>query len=184
MRAFSLSIPVRCAVSSPLLAGYVLWLALGAPSVSAETMGCTKITFKSPSRVVLRCADGLAITAEEATDFTLTDNDADGLPDAAEVRNHGLLLNFTPSRRRPEFQILTPHAIAAVRGTTWAVDVSDAGSSVFVKTGVVKVRRRGAQDGVQLRGGEGVDVSPGTNILEAKRWDKARAAGLLARFGR
>jgi ferric-dicitrate binding protein FerR (iron transport regulator) len=97
------------------------------------------------------------------------------------LESRGLLIESPP--RRGMFQILTPHAIATVRGTVWAVDVSPARSSVFVREGAVDVRRRHGEETVTLRGGDGVDVDDVTG-LEVKRWSAERAARLLARFGR
>jgi hypothetical protein len=86
--------------------------------------------------------------------------------------------------RKRGFQVLTPQAIAAVRGTRWAVDVSGAKTSVFVLNGRVAVRRTNARSGVELGPGEGVDVEAGaTGALTASRWPRARANALLGRFG-
>ena len=85
---------------------------------------------------------------------------------------------------RQGFQILTPQAIAAVRGTQWLADVAGERTSVFVVTGRVLVRRASTSRGVVLGPGQGVDVDPGTAPLTVRRWPAARAAALLARFGR
>ena len=80
------------------------------------------------------------------------------------------------------FQVNTPQAIAAVRGTKWAVDVNGDKSSVFIVHGRVGVTRRARGRGVTLRAGDGVDVEAGTP-LQVKRWAPARASALLARLG-
>ena len=82
------------------------------------------------------------------------------------------------------FQVTTPQAIAAVRGTQWAVDVAGAKTSVFVVSGRVAVRRSASRTGVELGPGEGVDVEAGTGPLTVRRWPIARANALMARFGR
>jgi hypothetical protein len=78
------------------------------------------------------------------------------------------------------FQVITPQAIAAVRGTKWAVDSAEGKTSVFVVNGRVKVARRAGR-GVVLGQGEGVDVEA-TGSLTVKHWAPARVAGLMARL--
>ena len=81
------------------------------------------------------------------------------------------------------FEVITPQAIAAVRGTKWAVDVADGKTSVFVVTGRVAVSREPGSPGVELGPGEGVDVEAGTAPLTVRKWGAPRVAALLARFG-
>jgi ferric-dicitrate binding protein FerR (iron transport regulator) len=76
---------------------------------------------------------------------------------------------------------MTPQAIAAVRGTKWAVDTTEGKSSVFVVNGRVSVARRAGANRVVLGPGEGVDVEA-TGALTVKRWPPARVAALLARL--
>ena len=52
-----------------------------------------------------------------------------------------LMVEFKPSASRRNFQILTPHAVAAVRGTTWAVEVNSDQTSTLVILGFVEVTR-------------------------------------------
>ena len=65
------------------------------------------------------------------------------------------MIEFKRAEGRRSFQILTPHAIAAVRGTKWAVEVGTGKTSTLVLVGAVNVRRPSAQRGVTLRPGEG-----------------------------
>jgi ferric-dicitrate binding protein FerR (iron transport regulator) len=148
----------------------------------AKTPGCAVRTLADPPpRQVLSCADGLTITAESTTAYSLIDRNRDGRPEGAELTGRALLVDGPP--RRGGFQILTPHAIAAVRGTVWAIDVTAERTSVFVREGVVAVRRPQGR-AVTLRAGDGVDVDAGEGPLEVRQWGQARAAALLARFGR
>jgi hypothetical protein len=151
----------------------------------AQAPGCTVTAFTDPPRDVLTCTDGLTISAERGSDYKLVDRNRDGKPDAAQLTSRGLLIELPP-KRRGGFQILTPHAIASMRGTVWAVDVTPSRTSVFVREGVVDVRRRdSAVDALRLGPGDGVDVEPGSGQpLRATRWSPERAAHLLARFGR
>jgi ferric-dicitrate binding protein FerR (iron transport regulator) len=159
-------------------------LALASVPASAQTPRCSVTTYTDPPRQVLHCADGLTVTAEQGSAYRLVDSDRDGKPEAAELSSRALLVEASPGRRGGRFQILTPHATAAVRGTIWAVDVSPARTSVFVQQGVVAVGRPGSPDTVALRAGEGIDVDGAGGALEVKRWSTERATHLLARFGR
>src|SRR5262249_31610924 len=75
---------------------------------------------------------------------------------------------------RRNCQIETPDAIAAVRGTTWAVEVTPAQTNTFVVTGAVAVTRVTRSNTVVLADGEGVDVAPGTGPLKVTRWGEPR----------
>jgi ferric-dicitrate binding protein FerR (iron transport regulator) len=152
-----------------------------ASGASAQSSRCAITTYTDPPREVLHCPNGLSVSAERSSDYRLVDRDRDGSPDAAELTSRGLLIESPPKRGR--FQILTPHAIATVRGTVWAVDVTAVRTSVFVKRGTVEVARPGSRDAVTLRAGDGVDVEQ-TGGLQAKRWSSERALLLLGRFGR
>jgi ferric-dicitrate binding protein FerR (iron transport regulator) len=131
---------------------------------------------------VLACADGFSITAEEGARVRFIDPDAQGRPAGAVLEGRALLVE-TPPGRPGRFQIRTPHAIASVRGTVWAVDATSGRTSVFVERGEVAVARPRSR-GVVLRAGEGVDVDAGSGPLEVKRWSPERAASLLKRLGR
>jgi ferric-dicitrate binding protein FerR (iron transport regulator) len=170
-----------------------LWLAafgIGASALiashpaSAQPAGCTVTTYTDPPRDELHCRDGLDVVAERATGYTLVENAKLGRPEAARLQGKALLVNFKPRRRGGGFQILTPYAIASVRGTTWAVDVTPERTSVFVRNGRVEVRRPNARSGVVLGAGEGVDVEAGDAPLQVIHWGAPRVAALLARFGR
>jgi ferric-dicitrate binding protein FerR (iron transport regulator) len=76
---------------------------------------------------------------------------------------------------------MTPQAIAAVRGTKWAVDGTEGKTSVFVVNGKVSVARRTGTERVVLGPGEGVDVEA-TGALTVKRWPLPRVAALMARL--
>ena len=134
------------------------------------------------SQTVLRCRDGLAITPEAGARYSLVDRDGDGSVDAVRLQRKALLVD-APEGMGSGFQVITPQAIAAVRGTRWAVDTAAGKTSVFVVRGRVSVQRPSASAAVVLGPGEGVDVEPGTAPLTVRRWPPARAAALLARLG-
>ena len=151
----------------------------------AQGVGCILQTAAAPQRQILRCRDGLTIEAEAGATYNLVDPNRDGQPDAVNLQGRAILIDAPAQSARQGFQIMTPQAIAAVRGTQWAVDVSGTRTSVFVVTGRVAVRRvSGNTRGVSLGPGEGVDVEAGTSPLVVRRWPAARAAALLARLGR
>ena len=119
----------------------------------------------------------------------------DGLPASVELDSGALLIEFHSKQRR-EFQILTPQAIASVRGTKWVMDVKPGQTSALVLLGQVTVSRKDAAEEVVVGRGQEVDVSswdPGnTRSLDGgakpppiavKKWTPDRAKALLARFG-
>jgi hypothetical protein len=151
----------------------------------AQTAGCTTATLTDPPGDLLTCSDGLVVRSEAGSLYRLVDRNRDGRPEQAELTGRGLLIEVAPGPgRRSQFQIRTPHAIASVRGTIWAVDVTATRTSVFVQRGVVAVTRPGSRAAATLRAGDGVDVESTGAALEVKRWAPQRAAALLARFGR
>ncbi|UVF21034.1 FecR family protein [Microvirga terrae] len=174
----------RAAITRLLLPGLALCLAwIG--RADAQSIGCVMQATAAPPRQVLRCHDGLTVEAEAGADFGLVDQNRDARPDAIDLRSRAVLVDAPATPGRRSFQVRTPQAIAAVRGTQWAVDVAGGRTSVFVVAGRVSVRRtRGGPGSVTLSPGEGVDVEVGTAPLVVRRWPAARASALLARFGR
>jgi hypothetical protein len=144
-------------------------------------MGCT--SENSPgSAQTLRCEGGVTIVAENGARFTLQDRGGKGRVDAVELNSKALLIEVSKKSGGNKFQVITPQAIAAVRGTKWAVDAAEKKTSVFVVNGRVAVGRRTGSHTVTLGSGEGVDVEE-ASPLTVKRWPAARVAALLARFG-
>jgi hypothetical protein len=131
----------------------------------------------------LRCEGGVTIVAENGARFTLQDRDGNGRVDSVELSSKALLLEVPKKQGGNRFQVTTPQAIAAVRGTRWAVDAAEGKTSVFVVNGRVAVGRRTGSHSVTLGPGEGVDVETTRGPLTVKRWPKARVAALMARLG-
>ncbi|MBP0617566.1 FecR domain-containing protein [Jiella sp. KSK16Y-1] len=142
----------------------------------AQTLpGCKATTLQDPVREVLDCGNGLIIDKEAAAAL------ASQAPQRSlDLDDRAILIEVSP---RDSFQVLTPHAIATVRGTVFAVDVESGTSSVFVVDGKVEVSRRDGSSAVLLGPGEGVDVRPG-EPLTVRNWPQPRVDALLARFGR
>src|SRR5262249_44824980 len=107
---------------------------------------------------------------------------SDRPPESVQLDSGALLIEFHPAGKPRDFQILTPQAIASVRGTTWAVEARPGRSSVLVLTGVVQVARAHTAAAVVLRRGQGIDVTDTGGPLEVKRWAPARVRALLAQF--
>ncbi len=157
---------------------------LGTHSASAETqLGCRSPVPLATSNLVVHCRY-VTIEIEAGAVATLVGRDQHGEPSAVNLRSGAIYVDDHPAADREPFQIRTPDAIASVRGTSWAVDVSAARSSVFVVAGSVQVRRRLDQRSVRLTAGEGVDVEAETNPLVVKRWPAPRVRALLNRLGR
>jgi hypothetical protein len=144
-------------------------------------MGCSTENSANASQI-LRCEGGVIIVAESGARFTLQNQDGNGRVDSVELSSKALLLEVPKKQGRNRFQVTTPQAIAAVRGTKWAVDMAENKTSVFVVNGRVAVGRRAGSHSITLGPGEGVDVEA-TRPLTVKRWPRARVSALMARLG-
>jgi hypothetical protein len=147
----------------------------------AANAGC-KASPSAAGTQVWRCDNGITIVAENGARFELKDANRDGHIDSVELSSKALLVEVPKKPGGNPFKVLTPQAIAAVRGTKWAVDVADAKTSVFVADGRVGVTRRARGRGVVLGPGEGVDVEA-TGPLTVKTWGQPRVDALMARLG-
>ena len=155
----------------------LLWL----PAVSSGQAGCTLQHVGSQD--VLHCPDDLTITKEAGAKVTLVDSNGDGKPDAVKLRRKAVLIDLPRRNNATGFEVITPQAIAAVRGTRWAVDVGAGKTSVFVIRGRVGVQQPASDATVVLGPGEGIDVEADSKRLKVKRWPAKRVAALLARLG-
>ena len=141
--------------------------------------GCASENAAAFTRI-LHCEGGVTIVAEYGAQFTVQNRN--GRAEAVELNSKALLLDVPKRAGRNEFRVITPQAIAAVRGTKWAVDAAEEKTSVFVVGGRVGVRRRSGPGGVTLGPGEGVDVEA-AGPLTVKRWAPARVSDLMERLG-
>ncbi|MEH2528916.1 MULTISPECIES: FecR domain-containing protein [unclassified Bradyrhizobium] len=145
------------------------------------TLGCTTAPTAQGTQT-LHCPTAITIVAESGAKFELGDRNRDGHVDSVELSNKALLLEVPKKPGRTRFNVVTPQAIAAVRGTKWAVDAEGAKTSVFVVNGRVSVARSAGRGSVVLGPGDGVDVE-GSGELIVKRWPPARVTALMARLG-
>jgi ferric-dicitrate binding protein FerR (iron transport regulator) len=163
-------------------AGFLIaFTMLAGGAAHAQPRGCETVRLLEPAREVIRCGGRVTITSEPGSSYRVTGRDRSGIPTGVQLRKGGLLLEVPGGGG--SFQIQTPHAVASVRGTTWAVDVTPQQTSVFVQEGAVAVRKISAAPTVVLASGEGVDVQPDQPLV-VRRWGRERAWRLLARFGR
>ncbi len=165
-----------CAVATALLS---LSSAAVAQTIPA---GCS-VEAAANGAQTLRCRGGVIIVSEAGARFSMRDRDRDGVIDTVDLQSKAVLVDAPKQKRQRRFEVITPQAIAAVRGTRWAVDADPETTSVFVVSGEVGVRRRSGRDGVVLTPGEGVDVQAGTAPLTVRRWPQPRVDALLRRLG-
>jgi len=145
-------------------------------------MGCSSEHLSNAAQT-LRCRGGVTIVAEDGAMFTLQSHNRSGNVDSVDLQSKALLVDAPKQRGGNRFEVTTPQAIAAVRGTKWAVDAQETRTSVLVLRGQVAVRRPAGAGQVVLGPGQGVDVDPGTGPLIVKRWPQPRVTALLARLG-
>ena len=148
---------------------------------AAQTPGCSQVG-QTAAAQTLHCEGGITIVAENGARYSLKDRNHDGRIDQAELQSKAVLLDVPKQPRDKTFEVRTPQAIAAVRGTKWAVDAADDKTSVFVARGRVAVGRSGGGQQVVLGPGEGVDVEAAGPLI-VKKWPPARVAALMARLG-
>jgi hypothetical protein len=162
----------------------ILYSFIGIDAASSQqgALGCASQIAQNSSQV-LRCRGGVTIVAEDGARFTLRDRDHNGTVDAVNLQSKAVLIDDGKQKGKTRFEVTTPQAIAAVRGTKWAIDVQETRTSVLVLQGRVAVRRPVAAGQVVLGPGQGVDVDAGPDPLVVKTWPQARVAALLARLG-
>jgi hypothetical protein len=160
-----------------------MWIAATA-AANSQTGECELVADdRNPPEKILRCGDNLVVRAAHGTIYHPLEQQGNRQPKAVQLDDGALMIEFHPREGRRNFQILTPHAIAAVRGTKWAVEVSPARTSTLVISGTVAVSRPQARQTVFLKPGEGADVSSEGGPIVVKRWAEKRVQALLARFG-
>jgi FecR protein len=108
---------------------------------------------RNPNLRILRCGSELTITSAPGTVYQPAAAGDDGLPASVQLDSGALLIEFN-SKRRHELQILTPQAVASVRGTKWAMEVKPGGIA-----GEVTVARKNDLGKVVVSPGQGVDIS-------------------------
>lgn len=159
-----------------------LLLLVGDAAAQPARPGCTSAPTAQGTQT-LQCEKAITIVAENGAKFELRDRNRDGQVDSIELSNKALMIEVPKKSGRKRFEVRTPQAIAAVRGTKWTVDAEGGKTSVFVVEGRVSVARRTGPGRVVLRPGDGVDVEAAGELI-VKRWPPARVQALMARLGR
>jgi hypothetical protein len=142
-----------------------------------------------PSLKILRCGEELTVRPAPGAQYRplykkgQQHKKGQQLPAAIQLNDGALLIEFHSGGQQSDFQILTPLAVAAVRGTKWAMDVTPARTSALVLEGSVAVTNRRLNEYVLLTEGQGVDISPSDTSMTQKQWGQARVRALLSRFG-
>jgi len=136
-----------------------------------------------PSGKILQCGQTLTVRPAPGTSYQPLYKKGDPLPVAIRLNDGALLIEYHPASSNEKFQILTPLAIAAVRGTKWAMDVTTAQTSTLVVTGTVAVTNRRLNQFAVLTEGQGVDITPTDTSVVARTWGDERVRALLSRFG-
>ena len=138
---------------------------------------------KMPSEKMLQCGDTLTVRPAHGARYQPLFKKGAPLPVGIRLNDGALLIEYHPASPNEKFQILTPLAIAAVRGTKWAMDVTKAQTSTLVLNGAVAVTNRRLNQFVVLTEGQGVDITPTDTSVVQKTWGEARVRALLSRFG-
>ena len=136
-------------------------------TVAAQQMaaGCSS-EHPANAAQTLRCRGGVIIVAEDGAKFTLQRPRQQWRGGFRRSPKQGLAASKCPKQRgKDRFKVTTPQAIAAVRGTKWAVDAQETRTSVLVLRGQVAVQRPSGAGQVALGPGQGVDVDQGTDPL-------------------
>jgi hypothetical protein len=167
-----------------------LWAWVAASAVAQSGACVLSPDRRNPNLRILRCGSELTITSAPGTVYQPAAAGDDGLPASVQLDSGALLIEFN-SKRRHELQILTPQAVASVRGTKWAMEVKPGQTSTLVLAGEVTVGRKNDPEKVVVGPGQGVDISGlGTprsmygqpEPIAVKQWAPGRVKELLGRF--
>jgi hypothetical protein len=163
----------------------LLFAAAIAGSTPAQAAGACALVPNDhvPSEKMLQCGENLTVRAAEGARYQPLYKKGDPLPVGIRLNEGALLIEFHPAKPQEKFQILTPLAVAAVRGTKWAMEVTTAQTSTLVVNGVVAVTNRRLNQFVVLTEGLGVDITPTDTTVVKKTWGDERVRALLSRFG-
>jgi hypothetical protein len=122
-----------------------LWAWVAASAVAQSGACVLSPDRRNPNLRILRCGKELTITAAPGTVYQPASAGDDGLPASVQLDSGALLIEFN-SKRRHELQILTPQAVASVRGTKWAMEVS-ATNSVDLLSNMQRCKPADARQG-------------------------------------
>jgi hypothetical protein len=158
--------------------------AIAGPPPAQAAGACALIpNERTPSEKTLQCGDTLTVRAAQGARYQPLYKKGDPLPVGLRLNEGALLIEFHPARPQETFQILTPLAIAAVRGTKWAMEVVPGRTSTLVLSGAVAVTNRRLNQYVVLTWGQGIDITAADTSMVQRLWGERRIRALLSRFG-
>jgi FecR protein len=171
-------------LGATLVAALLLAAAIAGPGSAGAAGACALVpNDRVPSEKILQCGETLTVRPAQGARYQPLYKKGDPLPVGIRLNDGALLIEYHPTSPHEKFQILTPLAIAAVRGTKWAMDVTKAQTSTLVLAGAVAVTNRRLNEYVVLTEGQGVDITPADTSIVQKQWREARVRALLSRFG-
>ena len=174
----------RNRLGATLVAAALFVAAIAGPLPARAAGACALVpNQRAPTEKILQCGETLTVHPAQGARYRPLYKKGDPLPVGIRLDDGALLIEFHPARPQEKFQILTPLAIAAVRGTKWAMEVTSARTSTLVLAGAVAVTNRRLNQFVVLTEGQGVDITATDTSMVQKRWGEARVRALLSRFG-
>jgi len=174
----------RNLLGATVAAAFLLVTAIAGPGSARAAGACALVpNDRMPSEKILQCGETLTVRPAQGARYQPLFKKGDPLPVGIRLNEGALLIEYHPASPQEKFQILTPLAIAAVRGTKWAMDVTKAQTSTLVLNGAVAVTNRRLNKFVILTEGQGVDITPTDTSVVQKTWGEARVRALLSRFG-
>ena len=174
----------RNLLRATIAAAFLLVTAIAGPGSARAAGACALVpNDRMPSEKILQCGETLTVRPAQGARYQPLFKKGDPLPVGIRLNEGALLIEYHPASPQEKFQILTPLAIAAVRGTKWAMDVTKAQTSTLVLNGAVAVTNRRLNKFVILTEGQGVDITPTDTSVVQKTWGEARVRALLSRFG-
>jgi hypothetical protein len=174
----------RKRLGATLVAAALFVAAIAGPGSAHAAGVCALVpNERAPTEKILQCGETLTVHPAPGARYRPLYTKGDPLPVGIRLDDGALLIEYHPASPQERFQILTPLAIAAVRGTKWAMEVTRARTSTLVLAGAVAVTNRRLNEYVVLTEGQGVDITPTDTTVVQKTWGEARVRALLSRFG-
>lgn len=136
-------------------------------------------------RVRLQLIDGSIINlgsqSEFSIDSVMSSDPAMGRQVSLDLLNGALRAFAAPATPKSRFEIRTPNAITAVRGTEWGILTGQQQSDVLVLSGRVGVRKNeiSGQSAISLTQSLGVTVTD-AGLGQITRWPQARVDALVS----
>jgi len=144
-----------------------------------------KVATDATGRLRLQLIDGSVINLGSQSELSIDDVASNGVGTDREVELDlwsGALRAFAaPATPQSRFEIRTPRAITAVRGTEWAIRASDVESDVLVMSGRVGVRKNevSGKSAISITRTLGVTVT-NAGLGQITRWPKVEVDAMMA----